>query len=76
MCLGVEGVQPAQALRAVEAVLAKPVPSAIAFAQTAVNKVQEKYDGWLGDDLLALDYAARSLGVPGARGKLVGMLGS
>jgi ATP-dependent Lhr-like helicase len=75
LCLGVEGVLPAQTLHAVEALLKKPVPSAVALAQTVVNKVQEKYDVWLGDDLLALDYAARSLDVPGARGKLVRMLG-
>lgn len=75
LCLGVEGVLPAQALHAVEAVMSQPVPSAVALAQKVVNKVQEKYDGWLGDDLLALDYAARSLDVPGARGKLTRMLG-
>ncbi len=74
LCLGLTGVPPGQALHAVEAVLAKPVPSPVALASTVVNKVQEKYDGWLGDDLLGLDYAARSLDMPGARGKLAGML--
>ncbi len=74
LCLGLEGVLPGQALHAIEALLAKPVPSAVALASTVVNKVQEKYDGWLGDDLLALDYAARSLDVPGARGKVITML--
>jgi ATP-dependent Lhr-like helicase len=74
LCLGIEGLLPGQALHAVGALLAKPAPAVVVLASMVVNKLQERYDGWLGDDLLALDYAARSLDLPGARGKLITLL--
>jgi ATP-dependent Lhr-like helicase len=66
LCLNVEGVLPEQAMHMLQATLEEPVPTALDLAVTVLNKEQEKYDGWLGDDLLALDYASRSLDVPGA----------
>jgi ATP-dependent Lhr-like helicase len=39
---------------------------AVALARTVRNKHAEKYDGFLGEELLALDYAKRSLDVEGA----------
>ncbi|HET9894945.1 MAG TPA: DEAD/DEAH box helicase [Streptosporangiaceae bacterium] len=39
---------------------------ALALAATVANKASAKYDGWIDDDLLAVDYARRSLDTNGA----------
>lgn len=75
LCLNAEGVLPDQALDVIERALERPEPSPVALAASVANKIAEKYDGWLGDDLLALDYAARSWDVPAAMVKLEAMLG-
>lgn len=66
LCLSIAGVLPQQARQVLTEVLTAPAPTALELAVSVLNKEQEKYDAWLGDDLLALDYASRSLDVPGA----------
>ena len=38
----------------------------VALAVTVANKVTAKYDEWVNDDLLAVDYARRALDTDGA----------
>jgi ATP-dependent Lhr-like helicase len=38
----------------------------VALAAEIANKATEKYDHWIDDDLLAVDYAGRALDCPGA----------
>ena len=38
----------------------------VALAVTVANKVSAKYDEWINDDLLAVDYARRALDADGA----------
>ncbi|MEP7025959.1 MAG: helicase-related protein, partial [Actinomycetota bacterium] len=65
MCLTMPDTSREEALTRLEA-LAVITPDPLALAATVRNKVVDKYDDLLSEDLLNAAYAARSLDVPGA----------
>jgi ATP-dependent Lhr-like helicase len=46
----------------------------VALAATVANKAAAKYDGWIDDSLLAVDYARRALDCPGAWRSAIALL--
>ena len=73
MCLTMPDTSYEEALTRLEA-LSVITPDPLALAATVRNKVVDKYDDLLSEDLLNAAYAARSLDVPGAWGALAGLL--
>lgn len=66
VAITIPGVRP-ERIRDELRVMAEAGPvDAVALARTIRNKHAEKYDGFLGDELLSLDYAKRSLDTEGA----------
>lgn len=60
---------PARQLReALRRIVDRPAPSGAKLAERVENKVAEKYDHFLDEQLLSRDYAARRLDIPGALG--------
>jgi len=57
---------PAELLEVIADLAAGPSPEPVAIAATVRAKQHDKYDRYLGDELLNLGYAARALDVPGA----------
>jgi ATP-dependent Lhr-like helicase len=49
-----------------QALLAAGPADPVALAATVANKATAKYDGWIDENLLAVDYARRALDCPGA----------
>jgi ATP-dependent helicase Lhr and Lhr-like helicase len=56
-----------ETLAALGRIAADPAPGALAIARKVPNKLAEKYDALLGDNLLNLEYASRKLDIPGAQ---------
>ena len=54
--------------------LADSAPDPLALAASVKNKIVEKYDEFLSEELLSIDYAARSLDVDGAWHALTSLL--
>lgn len=65
LALCVTGSGPEVVRAALRALLDAGLPEAIAIARRVSNQVEEKYDGFLPADLLAVDYVSRALDVEG-----------
>jgi ATP-dependent Lhr-like helicase len=57
---------PEETSRILESLLSQPLPDPVRLAAFVSNKEQDKYDEYLGEDLLNASYAARDLDLPGA----------
>jgi len=66
VCLTVKGTTPMGLWTLVQELAAAPQPDPLALAETVRAKARDKYDRYLGEELLNLAYAVRSLDVPGA----------
>lgn len=66
VCLTVKGITPTGLWALIHELAAAPQPDPLALADTVRAKARDKYDRYLGEDLLNLAYAARSLDVPAA----------
>jgi len=66
VCLTVKGTTPTALWALVQELAAAPQPDPLALADTVRTKARDKYDRYLGEDLLSLAYAARALDVPAA----------
>jgi ATP-dependent Lhr-like helicase len=75
LCLTVRDTTPVHLWELLQELAATPPPDPIALASTVRVKVRDKYDRYLGDDLLNMAYAARALDVP-ATWKALGELAS
>ncbi|MFG2045251.1 DEAD/DEAH box helicase [Dactylosporangium sp. NPDC048998] len=64
--LSVHGADPAELRAHLAALAAAGPPSAIDLATTAGDRIIDKYDEYLSDDLAVLAHAARSIDVPAA----------
>ncbi|MDT5028961.1 MAG: ATP-dependent helicase Lhr and Lhr-like helicase, partial [Micromonosporaceae bacterium] len=64
LCLAVKGISPTELWNLVQELATTPPPDPLALAQNVRVKTRDKYDRYLGDDLLNLAYAARALDVP------------
>ncbi len=62
--LVVHGATPDQVWKHLDALLAEKAPSALDLAALAGDRIADKYDGYLSDDLAVRAYAARAIDVP------------
>ena len=67
---------PGQVREQLEAMAAAGPADPVALAALVANKKAAKYDDWIGEDLLAADYARRALDCPGAWRHTKDLLGS
>jgi len=65
VCLTMTGASRADAIARLRS-LADSAPDPLALAASVQNKIVEKYDDFLSEELLSIAYAARSLDVDGA----------
>ena len=65
LCLTLKGISAFQLWELVQELAAAPHPDPLALARTVRVRTRDKYDRYLGKDLLDLAYAARALDVPG-----------
>jgi ATP-dependent helicase Lhr and Lhr-like helicase len=75
LCLTVKDTTPMELWELLQELAATPPPDPIALASTVRVKIRDKYDRYLGDELLDMAYAARALDVP-ATWKVLGELAS
>lgn len=66
LAITVDHCSPTRLLEVITHLATGPAPEAVAIAATVRAKQHDKYDRYLGDDLLNHGYAARALDVPGA----------
>jgi ATP-dependent Lhr-like helicase len=66
VCLRIVQSSPVAVARLMATIAAEPPPDAVAMARTVPNKEAEKYDRFLGEELLSLEHAHRVLDVDGA----------
>jgi ATP-dependent Lhr-like helicase len=66
LAITVGNCTPTRLLEVITSLATGPAPDPIAIAATVRAKQHDKYDRYLGEDLLNLGYAARALDVPGA----------
>jgi ATP-dependent Lhr-like helicase len=66
LAITVGNCSPAQLLEVIKEFAVSPPPDPVALASTVRAKMHDKYDRYLGEELLNLAYAARALDVPGA----------
>lgn len=66
LTISVGNCSPAQLLAMIKELAAGPPPDPVALAGRVRAKIHDKYDRYLGEELLNLAYAARALDVPGA----------
>jgi ATP-dependent Lhr-like helicase len=66
VCLTVKGTTPTGLWTLVQELAGAPQPDPLALAETVRAKSRDKYDRYLGEDLLNMAYAARALDVPAA----------
>jgi ATP-dependent helicase Lhr and Lhr-like helicase len=64
LCLTVKDTTPIELWELIQELAATPPPDPIALASTVRVKIRDKYDRYLGDELLNRAYAARALDVP------------
>jgi ATP-dependent Lhr-like helicase len=65
LCLTVRDTGPNKVLDLIDELAAGPPPDPLDLARTVRVKTRDKYDRYLGDDLLTRAYAARALDLPG-----------
>ena len=73
VCLTLTSIRPAEALPRLQA-LAEQFPDPLALASKVKDKVVEKYDEFLSEELLDVAYAAREFDLEGARRVLASLL--
>jgi ATP-dependent Lhr-like helicase len=73
VCLTMTGASRPAAVACLQS-LADSAPDPLALAASVKNKIVEKYDEFLSEELLNIDYAARSLDVDGAWHALTSIL--
>ncbi|HUY47641.1 MAG TPA: DEAD/DEAH box helicase [Streptosporangiaceae bacterium] len=73
VCLTLTGTSPAEAAPRLQA-LAERFPDPLALASKVKDKVVEKYDEFLSEELLDIAYAARGFDIEGARRVLASLL--
>ncbi len=66
VCLTVKGITPTRLWTLIRELAAAPQPDPLALAESVRTKARDKYDRYLGEDLLNLAYAARAIDVPAA----------
>jgi ATP-dependent helicase Lhr and Lhr-like helicase len=66
VCLTVRGTTPTGLWSLLQELASAPQPDPVALAETVRAKSRDKYDRYLGADLLNLAYAARALDLPAA----------
>ncbi|MDI3288334.1 DEAD/DEAH box helicase [Polyangium sp. 15x6] len=66
VAITIPGARPERIREELRAMADAGPADAVALARTVRNKYAEKYDGFLGEELLALDYSRRSMDVEGA----------
>jgi len=66
VCLTVKGTTPTRLWTLIHELAAAPQPDPLALADSVRTKARDKYDRYLGEDLLNLSYAARALDIPAA----------
>ncbi|NJL35650.1 MAG: DEAD/DEAH box helicase [Leptolyngbyaceae cyanobacterium SM1_4_3] len=66
IALIIEDAAPAKVLRELRAIAAKPPVNPVTLAATLQNKMIEKYDQFLSEELLCQNYASSYLDTPGA----------
>ena len=66
LALTVGNCTPPQLHDMITALAASPLPDPVLLARQVRAKAHNKYDRYLGEDLLDIEYAARALDVPGA----------
>ncbi len=66
VCLTVKGTTPTRLWALIRELAAAPQPDPLALADSVRTKARDKYDRYLGEDLLNQAYAARALDVPAA----------
>ncbi len=66
VCLTVKGTTPARLRALIRELAAAPRPDPLALADSVRVKARDKYDRYLGEELLNLAYAARALDIPAA----------
>jgi ATP-dependent Lhr-like helicase len=65
LCLTLRGISATHLWEFIQELATAPPPDPLALARTVRIKVRDKYDRYLGPDLLTLAYASRALDVPG-----------
>lgn len=73
LAITVAGRSPAELMELIADLAAAERPDPVALAATVRAKARDKYDRYLGCELLDLAYAARALDVPGAWDTLCGL---
>jgi ATP-dependent Lhr-like helicase len=76
LALSVAKISPVEVAAHLMTLLAGPAPDPVEVASRVCNKLVEKFDVWLPDELLVAEYAARSLDVEGAWRALQGVVES
>jgi ATP-dependent helicase Lhr and Lhr-like helicase len=66
VCLTVKGTTPTRMWTLIRELADAPQPDPLALADSVRTKARDKYDRYLGEDLLNQAYAARALDVPAA----------
>jgi ATP-dependent Lhr-like helicase len=66
ICLTVKGTSPTRLQALIRELADAPQPDPLALADSVRTKARDKYDRYLGEDLLNRAYAARALDVPAA----------
>ena len=66
LAITIGNCSPARLLDVITDLAGRPAPDPVAIAATVRAKQHDKYDRYLGEELLNLGYAARALDVPGA----------
>jgi len=66
VCLTVKGTTPTGLWTLIHELATAPQPDPLALADCVRAKARDKYDRYLGEELLSLAYAARALDVPAA----------
>src|SRR6266700_383141 len=66
VCLTVKGTTPTRLWALIHELAAAPQPDPLALADSVRTKARDKYDRYLGEDLLNMTYAARALDTPAA----------
>jgi hypothetical protein len=66
IAIAADGVLTAQIMDAVASITAAPPADPLTVATPVANKEQQKYDRWLGEELLSLEYASSSLDIASA----------
>lgn len=74
IALTIEDTTPAKVLKELRAIATKPPVNPVALAATVRNKINEKYDPFLSEELLCQNYASSYLDIQGAWNTIAGLV--